>query len=191
MPQFSADENENFQFLRNNFEFHKKRGTMSCRRRVEMFFVYEHLHPETDVCFYVGKTSNSRRMYYFIRSNSKYNEMIDDLKSRGCVPVVNVLHKTWSENEALQLEKERILFYGIENLFNIRINCGGRMKHGLGRKMREEIKKAISKSMEKRPSSRKGIPLSEETKRKMRETKLKNRQKSTWTEALEMQRVRV
>ena len=156
-----------------------------------MFFVYEHLHPETGICFYVGKCNNPSRMNYFVRTSPKYNTIIQKLRSDCLDPVVNVLHKTESETEALKMEKERILFYGIENLCNIRINCGGRLKHGLGRRMREEIKRAISKSKLKKPSSRKGISMSEETKQKIRETKLKNRYKSTWTEALELQRVRV
>jgi hypothetical protein len=156
-----------------------------------MFYVYEHINPKTGACFYVGKTSNPRRMHYFIRKSEKYNKIIETLRFNGLVPVVNVLHETLFESEALKLEKDRIIFYGIENLCNIRMNCGGRLKHGLGRKMREEIRKAISKTKKNQPSSKKGIKMPEETKQKIRETKRISRSKNIWTEALEFQRIKV
>lgn len=152
-----------------------------------MFYVYEHIDPETGKCFYVGKCCNEGRMNNFKRTSAKYKKTIENLTKNNKKPIVKVVCKFENEQDALKKEKELILFYGIENLCNMVINGGGRWKHPIRKKMTEETREKISKTMKGRVSPMKGKKHTIETIEKMK--KKRKNHTNFWEECIKSQRV--
>lgn len=76
---------------------------------MENFYVYEHWRPDKDTCFWVGK-GRGRRAYSFKRS-SRYNRVIAKLARMGMRAEVRMVAEALSEQDALNIEMERIAFW--------------------------------------------------------------------------------
>jgi len=136
-----------------------------------MFYVYEHWRPDTNTCFYVGKGKNKRAWDLKNMRNRHFKAVISKLISLGLAVDIRIFANNLSEEDAIQLEIERIAFYGMENLTNM--TSGG---DGL-KNPTEETRKKISDAHKKRfenPEERqkmslikKGTKVSEETKAKI------------------------
>lgn len=75
-----------------------------------MFYVYEHWRPDLDLPFYVGKGSGGR--FDPNRSRNKHHRNIrDKLKRLGMCVEVRMVASGLSEDDALSMEIERILFW--------------------------------------------------------------------------------
>ena len=135
------------------------------------FYVYEHWRPDTNVCFYVGKGKDSRAWKMTSR-NKWHKSIVSKLLSLGFTVDVRIVFKNLLEDEAHKLEKERIQFYGLENLCNI--SDGG--EGGSGITKTPEQKEKLSKSLKevfKNPAIREKISLTHKGKAKSEETKKK------------------
>ena len=136
-----------------------------------MFYVYEHWRLDTNTCFYVGKGKNKRAWDLKNMRNRHFKAVISKLISLGLAVDIRIFANNLSEEDAIQLEIERIAFYGMENLTNM--TSGG---DGL-KNPTEETRKKISDAHKKRfenPEERqkmslikKGTKVSEETKAKI------------------------
>lgn len=129
------------------------------------YYVYLHRNPTTNKIFYVGKGTGNR-------VNTKSNRgkfYINYVKKHGN-PIVEIIEKDLSNEQAIELEKYYIKYYGRRDLnTGILVNCtdGGEGCEGL--KHSEDTKKKMSENRKGIPSFRKGIlnPYSKETLEKM------------------------
>lgn len=136
-----------------------------------MFYVYEHWRPDINICFYVGKGKNKRAWDLKNMRNRHFKAVVAKLISLGLAVDVRIISDNLKEEDAFQLEIERIAFYGMKNLTNM--TSGG---DGL-KNPTDETRKKISDAHKKRfedPKERqkmslikKGTKASEETKAKI------------------------
>lgn len=130
------------------------------------FYVYEHWRLDIDQCFYVGK-GMGRRAYTRGGRNSHWNNIVAKLERTGSGYEVKLVATGLSEEQAFELEKERIAFWkDIVDLANK--TDGGDGVSGLV--MSEESKRKMSQKAKGRVGvkSMLGKKHSEETKAKMR-----------------------
>ena len=133
------------------------------------FYVYEHIRLDNMTCFYVGKGKGDR---IYELSRNKHHDNVSN--KYGHVAVI--IKDNLTEEEAFELERERIeyyvftLGYGIDikgyknienNEFLTNMTFGGEGVSGI--KLSEEVKLKIGKAS-------KGRKLSEEAKRKISES---------------------
>jgi hypothetical protein len=76
----------------------------------QQFYVYEHWRLDKDECFYVGKGKGSRA-YAKSGRNSHWNNIVGKLERIGSAYEVRIVSSGLTEEEAFQLEKERIAFW--------------------------------------------------------------------------------
>lgn len=148
---------------------------------MSIFYVYEHWRPDKDVCFYVGK-GKGRRAYEFRRSYNKYYEGIANKINRlGLIIDVRIIASSLTEEEAFKLEVERIAFWRASGIKLTNGTNGGEGTSGHYRS---------PEAVERSVASRRGIPRSDDVKKKIsaknkgrvfgppsEETKEKKRQK--------------
>lgn len=108
------------------------------------YYVYEHWRPDTNTCFYVGKGKNKRAWDMKNMRNCHHKAIVSKLISMGLSVDVRIIVKNISSETAINLEIDRIAFYGIENLSNM--TYGG---EGLSLPS-NEVRKKISESQIKR-----------------------------------------
>jgi hypothetical protein len=108
------------------------------------YYVYEHWRPDTNTCFYVGKGKNKRAWDMKNMRNCHHKAIVSKLISMGLSVDVRIIVKNISSETAINLEIDRISFYGIENLSNM--TYGG---EGLSLPS-SEVRKKISESQIKR-----------------------------------------
>jgi len=136
-----------------------------------VFYVYEHWRPDKGVCFYVGKGKGRRAWDFKRMRNPHYRSIVSKLASMGMSVDVRIVISSVSCETALAVEKDRIAFYGIDNLSNMTLGGDGlsnpspelRLKISLSQKKRFENideRKKLSASF-------KGRVTSEETKKKL------------------------
>jgi hypothetical protein len=107
------------------------------------FYVYEHWRPDLDVCFYVGK-GKGRRANDMRRGRNRYHKFIQaKLSSAGLAVEVRIVAGCLSEDEAFQLEMERIAFWRGTGADLANMTNGG--EGPSGRKHTEEWKLENSK----------------------------------------------
>jgi hypothetical protein len=139
------------------------------------YYVYEITDPRDGSVFYVGKGSGSRmhmheniakskdsQYFTYKKVHRKLFNKVKKILSLGLSISYGVVY-TNSEEEAYELEKEEIAFYGLENLCNIAPGGGGASLSGkdhpnYGKKMSKEQKRKLSES-------HKGKKLSDKHKR--------------------------
>lgn len=155
---------------------------------MNIFYVYEHWRPDKNVCFYVGKGKNKRAWDMKNMRNQYFKSVVSKLLSLGLCVDVRIISKELSNEDAIKLEMERILFYGIENLTNMTAGGEGmsnpteetRLKMSVSQKKRfknpEELMKVksrnanriVSEETRKKLSvANKGKKLTEEHKQKL------------------------
>jgi len=144
-----------------------------------IFYVYLYLDPEDLDPFYVGK-GKGKRAWEHLKGNkkSRFINKIKSIYSKGLEPLIIIYAKNLYEEDAFELEKGLIEFYGrkdlgLGNLCNATDGGEGmggwvpseetreqmRVAH-IGFSYSEESKKAMS-------IAKKGIPKSEEHKKNM------------------------
>lgn len=119
------------------------------------YYVYELvIMPDKKVC-YVGK-GQGRRLYDHLRravrpefkcGQKRLYSRIRDVLSRGKSIDGRIVFYTDDENSAFEEEARRIRLYGFENLFNVASHAF------LGRTLKDEVKRDISRAVKKLWSS--------------------------------------
>jgi len=142
-------------------------------------YVYEHWRLDKDECFYVGK-GHGGRAYSRCRKNAHWKNIVNKIERNGYAYEIRFVATGLTEDEAFELEKQRILFWrDISDLANLTDGGEGTIgyvwtddqlekiskarignKNAFGCKRSEETKKKISEA-------KKGKKLSEETRIKM------------------------
>lgn len=116
------------------------------------FYVYEHWRPDTNVCFYVGKGSG-RRAWSMRKRNKYHSSIVKKLELDGLIVDVRIIIENLSEETAFLIEKERISFYGRDNLANFTFGgegfSGGRHTIESKEKISKAAKIYTSKNLDK------------------------------------------
>jgi hypothetical protein len=138
---------------------------------MNVYYVYEHWRPDTNTCFYVGKGKNKRAWDMKNMRNRHHMAIVSKLTSMGLSVDVRIIVSNLSDETALSVEKDKIAFYGVENLANM--TEGG---EGMSNPT-DKTRKKISESQKKRfsrPEEReilsaqaKGRIISEKTRKKL------------------------
>lgn len=81
-----------------------------------MFYVYKHIRPDTNVCFYIGHGCKKRAWTMYGRSY-RHKAVLDELQSLGLSVVVEIVAEFETAEESMSLEKE--LVETTPNLINI------------------------------------------------------------------------
>lgn len=76
----------------------------------QQFYVYEHWRLDKDECFYVGK-GKGNRAYTKSGRNAHWLNIVSKLERIGSAYEVRIVASGLTEEEAFQLEKERIAFW--------------------------------------------------------------------------------
>lgn len=129
-----------------------------------MAIVYRHIRPDKNEVFYIGIGSNIKRAFQFNRGRNCHWKHIFEFCQKQVE--VEILFEDLTWEEACKKEMELISFYGRRDLNKgslVNLTDGGDGSCGI--KQSEESKL-------KRASKRVGIPLANEHKQKIRESKL-------------------
>jgi len=117
---------------------------MKCQNKTN-FYVYEHWRLDRDECFYVGK-GTGRRAYVFDGRNKYHKAICAKLNRIGSAFEVRIVAAGLTENEAFELEVERIKFWRGANVELANLAAGG--KGGLaGYILPEDHKQKISRAL--------------------------------------------
>lgn len=148
---------------------------------MNIFYVYEHWRLDKEECFYVGKGTGNRA--YRKGRNDHWNNIVAKLNRIGSGYEVRLVAVGLTEEEAFDLEKERISFWrDLVDLANMTDGGDGlsnpsqevREKiaaKATGRKHKEETLRLMSQLKFGKESPRKGKKNSEEHRRKISESK--------------------
>jgi len=145
-----------------------------------MFYVYEHWRLDKDECFYVGKGS-AGRAYSRNRRNSHWKNIVAKLERLGFAYEVRIVASNLTEEEAFNLERERILFWrDIVDLTNLTNGGEGPVGYTHSVEAKNKISAAsasrvlppdfgarVSKGKTGKPSPMKGTKFSDEHKQKL------------------------
>ena len=131
-----------------------------------VFYVYEHWRPDTDLPFYVGK-GKGRRAYKFKNRNKHHQNIVNKLSELGMCVEVKLIASSLTEGEAFAIEKERISMWRDLGVSLCNKTDGGDGISGFV--MPEDARKKISAAKKGKPviATMAGKKHSEETKRKM------------------------
>jgi len=85
------------------------------------FYVYQYIHPVTLLPFYIGKGTNNRMMHHLRETfdnteNKKKYAVIQGLKNKGLLPIVEKIQENIDESAAYELEETLIKKYGRRDL---------------------------------------------------------------------------
>lgn len=140
-----------------------------------IFYVYEHWRPDRDECFYVGK-GKKNRAYVTDKRNAHHKAIRQKLERLGMAFDIKIVASGLSEDEAFNIERERIAFWRSQGNDLANMTDGGegftggrhgkfvrdRMsKNRTGHATSEETRKKISEAL-------KGRSYSKETIKKMK-----------------------
>lgn len=131
-----------------------------------IFYVYEHWRLDRNECFYVGKGSG-KRAYVLKGRNPHHRGIVNKLERIGSAFEVRIVRSGLSEEEAFQLEKERIVFWKSDGADLSNLTDGGEGISGF--RHSAETKVRISKKNKGVPAAFKGRVHSEETKARLSE----------------------
>jgi len=130
-----------------------------------MFYVYEHWRPDRDEPFYVGKGKGGRANM-MARRNLHHKAIQRKLHGLGMSVEVRIIASGLSEREAFEVEIERIAMWRAAGIDLANKSDGG---EGWSHKDGAKIKVSLA---------RKGIPLSEEHRKKLSLAKIGKKQTS-------------
>ena len=82
------------------------------------FYIYEHWRPDTNTCFYVGK-GTARRAWVMSNRNPHHKAIQSKLTSMGLSIDIKIVVSNLTEEAAFLVERDRIAFYGRDNLSNM------------------------------------------------------------------------
>lgn len=138
-----------------------------------MFYVYEHWRLDRDECFYVGK-GKGKRAYELKNRNRHHKAIVAKLSRIGSAFEVRIVSSGLTEDEAFNLERDRIAFWRGKNVDLANLTDGGDgiwgFKHSeeTKNKMKESALKANTDEVrQKKSAARKGIVFSDEHKKKI------------------------
>jgi hypothetical protein len=103
-----------------------------------MFYVYEHWRTDRDECFYVGKGKN-KRAYNMKNRNPHHKAIQNKVIREGFAIEVRIVASGLTENEAFQLEIERIAFWRSYNIDLTNMTAGGDGVSGLPAHNRKSV----------------------------------------------------
>ena len=90
----------------------------------QIFYVYEHWRPDTDVCFYVGK-GHGKRSHNFKQRGRHHNHVLKKLARLGMCAEVRIVSFGLVEEDAFILERERIAFWRSSGVKLANLTDGG------------------------------------------------------------------
>lgn len=128
------------------------------------YLVYEHWRPDLGICFYVGK--GRRKRAYSFRRNIRYDRIVAKLKRLGLSVEVRILAKNLNDQQAIELEIERIAFWRSSGVKTANFTDGG--DGAAGRALSEKTRRKIR-------AKAKGRIVSEETKSRMAQARIGRR----------------
>jgi len=130
------------------------------------FYVYEHWRTDRDECFYVGK-GKGRRAYILRDRNSHHRGIVAKLIRMGFAVEIRIVASGLIEDEAFQVERDRIAFWRSSGVDITNVTDGGDGVSGL--KMSDESKKKMSDAKKGKPgrATMLGKKHSDETRAKM------------------------
>ena len=138
-----------------------------------MFYVYEHWRPDRDECFYVGK-GKAGRANSMSKRNLHHKAIQTKLHRLGLAVEVKFVSFGLTEEQAFNLEKERISFWRGIGLDLANLTSGGDGISNFSHSEKTKIKMSVSAKKantpevrKKKSDSRKGIVFSEETRKKI------------------------
>ena len=134
-----------------------------------VFYVYIYYHPITNIPFYVGKGKDDRAWFHLkSKSHTFFIRTINKIrKEYNCEPIIKIYDDNLSEPEAFELEMKLIKKYGRRNNGSgilINLTNGGEGTSGI------LITEATRNKLKNRIPWNKGIPMSEEQKKKLYES---------------------
>jgi hypothetical protein len=131
----------------------------------QIFYVYEHWRLDRDECFYVGK-GRGRRAYARDGRNTHWTNIVSKLERTGFGYEVRMVTTGLTEQEAFDLEVERISFWKDKVDLSNKTNGGDGVS---GLIMSDEAKQKMSAKAKGRPGvkSMLGRKHSDETRKKM------------------------
>lgn len=89
-----------------------------------IFYVYEHWRPDTNVCFYVGK-GKGKRAYDARTYNPHHDRVAKKLERFGLIIDVRFVALDLYESDAFRIEKERISFWRANGVALSNMTDGG------------------------------------------------------------------
>lgn len=147
-------------------------GTMA-----DQFIVYALTDPRTGEWRYIGKTEGDLRIRLYAhvyeatraRSNTHKTQWIRSLVNRGLRPGIEVVSRRRSAETLAQAEVEWIALCRRSSVPLTNVTDGGEGTHGYRHSL--EVRDRISERLAGRPSPRRGVPLTRETRLKVSRTK--------------------
>jgi hypothetical protein len=115
------------------------------------FYVYEHWRPDRGECFYVGKGSGNRANVMTNRRSAHHLAIQHKLSRLGLCVEVRIAQSELTNEEANDIEVERIAFWRNDGADLVNHTDGGDGQKG--RKQSEETRRKISASLKGRPKS--------------------------------------
>jgi hypothetical protein len=70
-----------------------------------MYYVYKHIRPDTNECFYIGRGSKRRAWTLFGGRAPYFKKYIEELRKLGLRPIIEIIQDNLTEDEAIHLEK--------------------------------------------------------------------------------------
>lgn len=125
------------------------------------YYVYEHWRLDRDECFYVGK-GRGGRAYSMKDRNRHHQAIVAKLGRIGSAFEVRMVAVGLSEQDAFQLEKERIAFWRSSGADLTNLTNGGEGISGF--RHSDETRKKLSEMNKGMPAAFKGRKHSDETK---------------------------
>ena len=110
------------------------------------FYVYEHWRPDTNMPFYVGKGSGRRAKTAGGRKRNKHHtHIINKLMRLGMCFDIKIIHENLTEQEAFDLEIERISFWRTLGVPLTNMTNGGEGASGFSvpESTREKIRESL------------------------------------------------
>ena len=133
------------------------------------FYVYEHWRPDTATCFYVGKGKDGRAFDKKYNRNKHYLNIVAKLSRLGLLVDIQFVAMNLSEDDAFNLEKERISYWRekkikLTNLTNGGDGSAGHIQPPLTDEQRQKLVVALKRAALNR------LPMDDPTKSKISAT---------------------
>lgn len=135
------------------------------------FYVYEHWRPDKGVCFYVGKGHGKRAWDMKNMRNLHHRAVTSKLTAMGYAVDVRIVMKDMEEESSLDLEIERIAYYGMDNLTNM--TGGGDGLKNPSQETRKKISESQKRRYKENPEERKKMSLARKGRKASDETRAK------------------
>lgn len=105
------------------------------------YYIYEHWRPDTNQCFYVGKGRRDRAFRRYSR-NKRWHNVVNKLDRQGLSYTVVMVEKALTNDQASQMEIERIAYWKSQSNALVNATDGGGGAAGYTHS--EEVKRALT-----------------------------------------------